>query len=99
LQKQALLVESGLNRLRLQAEVRNLRSRASEIRSTTRKRAPLLLVLAPLAGLLLAKGARRSIPWFNRLVRAAKWIGPAYTVWRSLSAYRGRKSEAEQSAD
>lgn len=96
LHKQMLVLESGLNRLKLQAEVRHLRCAVAEIRGASRKRAPLLLVLAPLAGFLLARGVRRSGSWLNRLAAAAKWIGPAYTLWRSLAAARKRDPEADR---
>jgi len=52
LQKQALLLESGLNRVALQAEVQSLRSSTawvSNVTSASRRLAPLLVVLAPLA--------------------------------------------------
>ena len=94
LHKEMLVLESGLNRLKLQAEVHHLRSAIGGIRSASRKRAPLLLVLAPLAGFLLARGVRRSGSWLDRLTGAAKWIAPAYTLWRTLAAARNREPEA-----
>ena len=66
LQKQALVLESGLNRLTLQAEVQSLRSATSWVNDVTgasRELAPLLVVLAPIAGFLMARtvfSSRRS---------------------------------------
>ena len=95
-EKQALVAESGLNRLMLQAEIENLRSATAWVSEATcwpRKAVPLLLVLAPLAGFLLTRFARRPDSWFNRVTAAAKWIGPVYTLWKSFSASR-KETEA-----
>ena len=95
LEKQALVAESGLNRLVFQAELQNLRSATawvSEAARWPRKAGPLLLVLAPLAGFLLARVSRREDSWFKRAAAAAKWVGPLYRLWKSFSA---RRKEAE----
>lgn len=89
LQKQALLLESSLNRHALQSELHQLRSAAawmSNAARAPRQFAPLLVVLAPLAGFLLVRTVRRPDSWFNRLASAAKWIGPLYSLWRTFSA-------------
>ena len=85
------MAESGLNRLVLQAEIQNLRDATawvSEAVRWPRKAGPLLLLVAPLAGFLIAKGSRRPDSWLNKLALAAKWIGPLYTLWKSFSASR-----------
>lgn len=95
LQKQALLLESGLNRVALQAEIHSLRSATAWVREATsasRELTPLLLLLAPLGGFLLARGSRRPSSWLSRIVTAVKWIGPLYGLWKSFA--RGQK-EAE----
>ena len=95
LQKQALLLESGLNRVALQAEIRSLRSAATWVREATsvsRELTPLLALLAPLAGFLVARSARRSDSWLSRIVTMVKWIAPLYGLWRRFAP--GRK-EAE----
>ena len=100
LEKQTLVAESGLHRLTFQAELQNLRSATawlSEAARWPRKAGPLLLVLAPLAGFLLAKFPRRDDSWFKRVVGAAKWIGPLYTLWKSFAASR-KEAEAEDPA-
>jgi hypothetical protein len=92
LQKQALLLESGLNRVTLQAEVQSLRSATawvSDVSSTSRELAPLLVVLAPLAGFFLVRGSRRQDSWLSRLMALAKWVAPLYRLWKSFSASRG----------
>ncbi len=58
LQKQALLLESSLNRVALQAEIQSLRSATawvSEAAQASRKLAPLLAVVASVAGFLFAR--------------------------------------------
>jgi len=82
LQKQALLLESALNRHALQSEFRQLRNAVR----APRQFAPLLVVLAPLAGFLLVRTVRRPDSWFKRLAAVAKWIGPLYSLWRTFSA-------------
>jgi hypothetical protein len=94
-QKQALLLESGLNRAALQTEVQSLRSATawvSKVTSASRGMAPLLVVLAPLAGFLLARGSRRSHSWLSRMMALAKWGVPVYRLWKRFS---GRQSEPE----
>ena len=101
LQKQSLLLESSLNRLALQAECRNLRSATawvSEVSHASRGLSPLLLLLTPVAGFLLARGSRQLDPWLRRLVAAARWIGPLYRLWKGFSASREPQSEAGQRA-
>jgi hypothetical protein len=90
-ERRTLVAESGLNRLVLQAEIQNLRDATawvSEAARWPRKAGPLLLLVAPLAGFLMAKGSRRPDSWLNKLALAAKWIGPLYTLWKSFSASR-----------
>jgi hypothetical protein len=90
-EKQALLAESNLNRLVLQAEIHHLRSATAWVGEAARwpqKAGPLLLVLAPLAGFLLTRISRREDSWFNRVAAATKYIGPLYTLWRNFSASR-----------
>ncbi len=94
LQKQALVLESSLNRAALQAEIRSLRSATTWVREATslsRELTPWLTLLAPVAGFLVARGARRSGSWLSRIVAAAKWIGPLYGLWRRFTARRNER--------
>jgi hypothetical protein len=91
LRKQALVLESSLNRQAVVLEAGELRSAASWVSSASRvsqRVAPFLMVLAPLAGLLAVRRARQPISMISRLAKLAKWIGPAYSIWRSFSAAR-----------
>jgi hypothetical protein len=101
-QKQALLLESALNRHALQAEWQELRSAAAWMSDAARapsRFVPLLAVLAPLAGFLVVRSLRRPESLFTRLVSAAKWIGPIYSLWRGYSAARKKGTEAVAPAD
>ena len=98
-QRQVLLLASGLNRLTLQAEFQHLRSATAWVREVTgasKQMAPLLSVLAPLVGFLLARNSRRQGSRFGRLMAVAKWVGPLYRLWKGVSAIR-REPEARES--
>lgn len=97
-EKQALLVESSLNRIALQTEFHNLRSGSLWMKTLgggTGRVAPLLVVAAPIAGFLLGRRTGRSASWLRRTSTALKWIGPLYGVWRGLS---GRRRKPETAA-
>ena len=101
LQKQALLLESGLNRFALQAEFRNLRSATTwvgGVAKASRGLTPLLLLLAPLAGFLLARRSRQSRSWLSRVGAVAKWVIPLYRLWKRFSANREQANAGEPAA-
>jgi len=98
LQKQALVLESGLNRLALQAEIRNLRSPTawvSKAAQASRKLAPLLAVLASVAGFVFARGTHRPASWASRVAGAVKWILPLYRLWKAMSAERSAQAQGQ----
>jgi hypothetical protein len=75
LHKRTLLVESDLNRLALRAEVQHLRAARKWmgfIQHPGRKLAPWALLLAPLAGVVLGLGIRRTARLFGSAVRVIK---------------------------
>jgi len=101
LEKQALVAESGLHRLEIQIELQNLRAATAWVSEATRwprTHGSLLMVLAPLAGFLMARASKRSDSWFNRIAAAAKWAGPLYTLWKSLSASGSKPETGEPTA-
>ena len=96
LQKQALLIESSVNRQELIAELENVRfsfSRMGNALRTPRRFAPLLMGLVPLVGFFTARGVRRPVSLIGGIAKAAKWIGPAISLWRSFTAARRRDAE------
>lgn len=63
LRKKALLLESDLNRLRLRAEIEQLREAADltrNLKGLGQRLGPWALALAPVAGIVTALGLRRS---------------------------------------
>jgi hypothetical protein len=99
LQKQALVLESGLNRLALQAEIQGLRSATAWVGKATnasRTLAPLLAVLASMAGFLFARGSRRSASWPSRIVGLAKWVLPLYRLWKDMAADRRTAAQGRE---
>jgi hypothetical protein len=96
LQKRALVLESGLNRVALQGEVQRLRASTSWAggltRGLTRGLTPLLTVLAPLAGVIVARGLTGRRSWLGRLMTVAKWGAPLYRLWKGFA--RGRAAGA-----
>jgi hypothetical protein len=97
LQKQTLVLESSLNRRALVAEIDELRSATARVGNAVRasqRFVPLLALLAPVAGFFAVRKVRRPLSLVTRLAKLAKWIGPAYALWRSFSAARSQGSEA-----
>ncbi len=91
-QKQALLLQSNLNRAALQAEMRHLRAATTWMRQAariSRELTPWLALLASVAGFFAARGTRRSPSWFSRIMTAFKWLGPLYGLWKRSAAGRG----------
>jgi hypothetical protein len=83
------LLESDLNRLTLYAECEHLREAASwvgRIKDAQRKLSPWALVLAPLAGVALALGLRRSSSGAGFLARALALAPSLIEVWRTFSS-------------
>ena len=96
LQKQALLVESNLNRHALVAEIgalRSARTRLSSAIAAPGRFVPLLMALAPIVGFFTARGLGRPVSFITRITKLVKWAGPAISLWRTLSAARQRHAE------
>jgi hypothetical protein len=88
-QKQALILQSNLNRLTLRVQCQDVSQAVAPLASIgglLPKRSALTLIVAPVAGLLLARSLRGSASWFGRAASAAKWIFPLYELWKRLSA-------------
>jgi hypothetical protein len=97
LQKQALVLESSLNRHALILEIDELRSTAARVSNAleaSRRFVPFLTLLAPVAGFFAVRSVRQPGSIISRLAKLAKWAGPAYTLWRSFSAARSKDAAA-----
>jgi hypothetical protein len=89
LRKQALILESELNRIALRAESQNLRSATKWVghaTQTCRKLPPWLLLLAPVAGFLVVRSLRRPASALSRFASMLKWVQPLYSLWRGFTA-------------
>jgi hypothetical protein len=96
LKKQALVLESNLNRHALLLEVDELRSAATRVSSAvqaSRRFVPLLTILAPVAGFFAVRSIRQPASLISRAIKLAKWVGPAYSLWRTFAASRSQSSE------
>lgn len=91
-QKEALVLESELNRVLLLAELQNLREsaeplgRLSQLTRVVPKPNLLLLALAPVAGLLLARILKVSDSWVGRLASATKVLLPFLQAWKNMAS-------------
>lgn len=98
--KQALLLESELNRLRFRAEWQRVRAATawfSGAAQTYRDVRPWLVFLAPLAGLLAARRLRRPESPLGSLLRLMRWMTPLYSLWKGFAS-RFEKAEPETRA-
>ena len=99
LQKQALLVESNLNRRALVAELGALRlagTRLSNAIAAPGRLLPVLMGLAPVVGFFTARGLRRPVSFITRVTKLVKWVGPAISLYRTLSAARQRHAQGNR---
>jgi hypothetical protein len=99
LRKQLLVVESGLNRLALAGELRNLRAATGWVGKaahTGRRLQPFLLLLAPLAGFLAVRKARQPGGLFSRLLDALKLVRPALAAWKNIAGWRHERGGTDE---
>jgi hypothetical protein len=85
--KRALVLESSLNRLALQADWEDVRAAAGWMGSASRafrQVRPWLLLLAPLAGLLVARASGQPRGLFRRLLSVLRWVRPLLGAWGGL---------------
>jgi hypothetical protein len=95
LTKQALLLESELNRLALTEELARLRRNVPwPIRGADGAGSPNWLRLLPLAGSFAAGGFVGKRPWLRRLTLGLQIAAAVYPLWRKFSL-----SEAPAQAD
>ena len=88
LRKKALLLESHLNRQALRAECARLSGAmdwVGRIREMGQKIGPWAVVLAPLAGLAMALGLRRSKPVTGLLASALGVVPSLIKIWHAVS--------------
>ena len=89
LRKRALLLESELNRLACVAEWSNVRAATAwvgEAAQTWHQFKPWLMLLAPLAGVLAGRGARRPAGAVSRVFTILKWARTLQSIWRHVAS-------------
>jgi hypothetical protein len=83
--KQALLLESTINRLALEADWHNLNAgigRVTQAIRSPRWLTPVTVLLPALAGFLLVRGRPRPGSLFRQGISALKWVIPLYKLWK-----------------
>jgi hypothetical protein len=89
LRRRELVLRSSLNRLAIQVELQNVQAAlrpAERIIDSVRAAQPWLMVLAPLAGILAARGLRANGAGLSRAIQALKYIPSLLGLWRQLKA-------------
>jgi hypothetical protein len=87
LRKQALILESELNRLALRTECQNLWAATAGL-SGKAKAGYWGWALAPVAGFLTMRLFRRAESGLGRALSALKWLQPLYALWKSFGGKR-----------
>ncbi len=93
LRKQALILESGMNRRLLQNEWREWQSATAwlgEVRRLGQRARTWLPFLAPLAGFLALRGRKQSAPMASRTGSLLGWIEIALSIWKGVAAHAKR---------
>ena len=86
--KEALILESSLNRIALRTEWQSVRSVGSRMATPSRALrsfSPWLVILAPVAGFLVARRLRRPGAWLARVASLLRLAVPALSLWRTLA--------------
>ncbi|KAB2671602.1 MAG: hypothetical protein DVB31_04350 [Verrucomicrobia bacterium] len=89
LQKQALLLESGLNRMELRHECSVVREHFAWVNDpvgAARENGPLLMTVAPLVGVLASRLLRTSRPGTSKLTLVIDFLRVGWPLWRQFAA-------------
>jgi len=89
LRKQTLLLESTVNRLEIRRELEVLRTGFAWLEDpvgAAREKSPVLLMLAPVAGVLASRLLRGSRPGTSKLAVVLDCIRLGWPLWKQFSA-------------
>jgi hypothetical protein len=95
--KQALVVESDLNRLALRLEYEQLRAATAGLDgalATARRLGPWLLPAASVAGVLAVVLLRRGSGMVDKATSLLRWVSPALALWRQFGGRRRAGTES-----
>ena len=87
LRRRELVLQSSINRLTIGLELQNVQAAlrpAERIVSSVRAARPWLVLLAPLAGMAVARGLRSNGSGFAKVLRVLKWIQPVLSLWKQF---------------
>ena len=101
LRRRELVLQSTLNRLALRMELHNVQTAlrpAESIVSAMRAARPWLMVLAPLAGILAARGLRGNGSGFSKLIGLLKYVQPILALWKQFKTASGEATPAATAA-
>ena len=96
LRRRELVLQSTLNRLALRMELHNLQTAlrpADRVVSSVRAAGPWLMVLAPLAGIIAARGLRGNGSGFSKLIGLLKYLQPILALWKQFKTASGEATE------
>jgi len=94
--KQALIIESNLNRIALQIECENLRAATRplhQVATVAHRMGPWLLPLAPLAGLLAARFLRKRSGLLDTAVSLLRSLPPVLALWHHFRRTSGGQDQ------
>jgi hypothetical protein len=90
LRRRELVLRSTLHRLEMGQELEHIQAAlrpAERVIHSLRALRPWLVVLAPLAGLLAARGFRNNGSGFSKLLAVFKWIPPLLSLWKQFETH------------
>jgi len=102
LRRRELVLRSSLNRLAIRVELQNVQTAlqpAEQIVSKVRAARPWLLLLAPLAGILAARGGRNNGSGFSKVFGLLKWVRPLLEIWKQFRSPSTEPARETQSAE
>lgn len=90
LRRQELVLQSTLNRLVIREELQKVQIAlrpAERVVCSVRAARSWLVLLAPVAGILAARGLRNNGAGFSKVIGMLKWIQPLLALWKQFKSF------------